>query len=260
MERKLTFNEDAANYDRWRPCYCEELFAEIIRYARPDAGKVAVEMGCGTGQATEPILKTGCTVTAVEYGENLAAFALEKFSGYENFRVQIAAFEDFACESGSLDLLYSATAFHWVPEEIGYPKAYDLLKPGGTLALFWNAPFCARPDGPAHREIQAAYARRGEPSAESRPEDDLQLRRVRADTILKYGFVALRTHIFKRTRVFDADGYICLLNTYSDHRVRPEREKSELEADIKAAVNRFGGVLKIYDTMDLYLARKPENS
>ena len=28
-----TFNEDAANYDRWRPRYVPELFAAVLRYA-----------------------------------------------------------------------------------------------------------------------------------------------------------------------------------------------------------------------------------
>ena len=34
------------------------------------------------------------------------------------------------------DIIYSATAFNWIPEKIGYSKTYDLLKEDGTLALF----------------------------------------------------------------------------------------------------------------------------
>ena len=33
---------------------------------------------------------------------------------------------------------YSATAFHWIPREIGYAKAAQALKPGGALAVFSN--------------------------------------------------------------------------------------------------------------------------
>lgn len=29
-----------------------------------------------------------------------------------------------------------ASAFHWVPEEIGYSKVYAMLKPGGAFARF----------------------------------------------------------------------------------------------------------------------------
>ena len=34
------------------------------------------------------------------------------------------------------DLVYSASAFHWIPEEIGYSKVYEMLKPGGAFARF----------------------------------------------------------------------------------------------------------------------------
>lgn len=72
-----TFDEDAATYDRWRPRYVPELFAAVFQYAGPP-GK-ALEMGLGTGQATEPFLQAGWQVTGVERGERLAAFAWEKF-------------------------------------------------------------------------------------------------------------------------------------------------------------------------------------
>ena len=26
----------------------------------------------------------------------------------------------------------------WIPAEVGYKKAYELLKPGGTMAVFWH--------------------------------------------------------------------------------------------------------------------------
>jgi len=79
MKNRLSFNEDAANYDKWRPRYTKEMFEDIIRYSDIGAGKQALEVGIGTGQATEPFLKTGCSVTAVELGKNLADFSKEKF-------------------------------------------------------------------------------------------------------------------------------------------------------------------------------------
>ena len=30
MDKRFTFNEDAMNYEKWRPTYCEELFYVII--------------------------------------------------------------------------------------------------------------------------------------------------------------------------------------------------------------------------------------
>ena len=40
-------------------------------------------------------------------------------------------------------------------------------------------------------------------------------------------------------------------------RALPEAARRGLEGEIADAIRRFGGTLNIYDTMDLYLARKP---
>lgn len=54
-----------------------------------------MEVGIGTGQATLPVLETGCTLTAVEPGANLAGMCREKFRAYPRFSVVVAKFEDF---------------------------------------------------------------------------------------------------------------------------------------------------------------------
>lgn len=63
--------------------------------------------------------------------------------------------------------------------------------------------------------------------------------------------------LFYKTRVLGPQGYLALLNTYSDHRALAKPIKGTLEKEIAKAVEGSGGVLRIYDTMDLYLARKP---
>lgn len=45
MEKKLSFNENADNYDRLRPRYCSELFADIAAYAGLKKGAAALEVG-----------------------------------------------------------------------------------------------------------------------------------------------------------------------------------------------------------------------
>ncbi|MDS0527747.1 hypothetical protein NNC19_18820 [Clostridium sp. SHJSY1] len=41
MDIRLTFNEDAKNYDKWRPTYCKELFNDIIEYSNLNENKKA---------------------------------------------------------------------------------------------------------------------------------------------------------------------------------------------------------------------------
>ena len=48
-----------------------------------------------------------------------------------------------------------------------------------------------------------------------------------------------------------------MLNTYSDHRAMPDDVRTRFECEIRAAIEKAGGFLKVYDTIDLYLAQKP---
>ena len=41
-------------------------------------------------------------------------------------------------EDQPFDLIYSATAFHWVDSAVGYPKAWRMLKDSGSMAVFWH--------------------------------------------------------------------------------------------------------------------------
>ena len=57
----LIFDQSAEFYDRMRPRYVRELFADVARYANLGPGSRALEIGAGTGQATGAMLETGCT-------------------------------------------------------------------------------------------------------------------------------------------------------------------------------------------------------
>ena len=131
-----TFNTVAEEYDKWSPEYVPELYADLFAYQPLTSDSEVLEIGIGTGQATTPILKTGCRLTAVELGDQLAALTRKKFSDYPDFTVVTSAFQDYESPENRFDLIYSAAAFHWIPEEIGYPKVYALLKPGGVFARF----------------------------------------------------------------------------------------------------------------------------
>lgn len=255
MDKRFTFNEDAMNYEKWRPNYCEELFHDIMEYSKIDSHKKALEIGIGTGQATLPFLKTGCDLRAIELGENLAEFSKNKFKDYKNFNILNVPFEDFKGDENTFDLIYSATAFHWIDENIGYPKAFKLLKPGGTLALFWNKPFIGRKDDLLHKKIQNIYEKY-KPSKAKPIEKDKEHYKELLEKLKKYGFKDVELKLYHKTRTFNACDYISLLNTYSDHRTMNLAIRAKFEEEIKEAILEHNNLLRVYDTMELYLARK----
>ena len=170
MDLRLAFNEVTEEYDRLRPHYPDALSSDLISYSKLNATKKALEIGIGTGQATLPFLKTGCALTAVEIGDQLARHSREKFASYELFQVLNQDFESAKLDEESFDLIYSASAFHWIKPEIGFPKVCRLLKSSGVFA--W---FSVRP-APAHRylhdEIEKVYEKFGNYFGGDKPEFD----------------------------------------------------------------------------------------
>lgn len=73
-----TFDTVASTYEKLRPGYVEELYQKLFDYISISENSNVVEIGSGGGQATAPILKTGCRLTAVEYGEQFSELLKDK--------------------------------------------------------------------------------------------------------------------------------------------------------------------------------------
>ena len=259
-ELGATFDTEASKYDKMRPGYADELFQAIFKYVKIGERSRVVEVGSGSGQATLPVLKTGCELTSVEYGENFSKILMEKCGGYKGFKVITGKFEDVDLEDDAYDLVFSATAFHWVPEEIGYPKVYSALKPGGAFARFANRPRNSQNAPELAAEINALYEEYYNKAYDIKSGTKKWFTEEKAKEIsqipAKYGFTDITYKLFYRERVFTADEYIQLLGTYSDHIAIEETIRNEFFSKIAAAINRHGGKIIISDTMDLELARK----
>ena len=251
MHDKTVFNRVASLYDKMRPDYPAALYADIFSYKKITETSTALEIGIGTGQATRPFLDIGCALTAVELGDSLSAFAAEKFSSNPNFSVITAAFPDVSLPENSFDLIYSATAFHWIPEEAGYAKVFSLLRSGGAFARFSNHPLPAKDNEQLHAALQKIYSEDKTMSPHS--PNSVHPPEVIAQIPLKYGFADTKLCLYHRTRTFTSSEYIDLLLTYSDHNSRPP----EFHAKIAAAIDAYGGKINVFDTIDLQLACKP---
>ena len=259
--KKWTFNTVADTYEKIRPGYLEELYQALLAYAPLDASRSAVEIGIGGGQATPPVLKTGCALTAVEYGGQLAQLCREKFSDYSRFSVITGRFEDADLPDSAFDLVYSASAFHWIPEETGYPKVFRILKPGGAFARFANHPYQAKDNPALFEEIQNAYAEYYYPYYKKQPgklgeytEEQAAARAAIAD---RYGFTETRYALFHRVRTLSAAEYRMLIGTYSDHITIEESIRERFFDAVEETINRHGGSISIFDTIDMQLARRP---
>lgn len=265
-DKRLHFDDIVENYDKIRPEYPLELFDDIFKYSELTTRKSALEIGAGTGKATTPFLSAGYDVTAVEIGSNMANFLLKRFNGHKRFNVVVSSFEDAVLQENSYNLIYAATAFHWVDAEIGCPKALRLLKDGGTIALFRYNAIAANGDK-LYDELQAIYEKyyysyyisNFRPVKKSREDFEKKSEiyiSYRFEDLKDYGFKDILMRFYDGAKTYSADEYIVLLDTMSDHKNLPENNRQALYAGIKEAIIKHGGQHTVDYIFQLYMGRK----
>ena len=149
------FDEIAAEYDRRRPAYPDELIDQACRVAGIRSGDRVLEVGCGSGQLTRGLVARGLHVTAVEPGTSLIALARQNLEGAEEVEYVNAQFEDALLPGEQFQAVFSASAFHWIDPEVSWQKAADVLVPGGTLAL---VQYCGLEEPRSKPDQEAALA------------------------------------------------------------------------------------------------------
>ena len=135
---RMTFDEVADLYDAVRPTYPCEMIEAVRAVLQGTPGRI-LEIGCGTGQATLPFARQGCSITALEPGPKLAALAAKNLAAFPSVDIKTTTFEEWPANAGQYDLVLSATAFHWVSPDVRYTKSAQALAANGWLALFWNS-------------------------------------------------------------------------------------------------------------------------
>lgn len=249
-EFRLVFDTIPDQFDRYRPTYCDALYADLIPYAGIGPGISVLELGPGTGQATEPILRTGCDYHAIELGENLAARLWEKFGHYSNFHLVRDDFITHDFGDQQFDMIFSAATIQWIPEEIAFTKTFRLLKPGGTLAMMMIHGDYRSGNEELYQRIQQVYAQHWKPKEPYRI-------RFRYDSAVDYGYRDYNRREYKSSRIMDADTFAAHAGTHADHINIPEPDRTLFLQGLRDAVNEYGGSITYRDTHVLITAKKP---
>jgi ubiquinone/menaquinone biosynthesis C-methylase UbiE len=149
------FDEIAAEYDRHRPIYPDELIDQACQIAGIGSGDQVLEVGCGSGQLTRSLVARGLHVTALEPGKSLIALARKNLEGAGAAEFVNAEFEEASLPRQQFQAVFCASAFHWVDPKVSWQKAADVLVPGGTLAL---VQYCGLDDPRSKRDQEALFA------------------------------------------------------------------------------------------------------
>ncbi|KAL0959060.1 hypothetical protein HGRIS_014360 [Hohenbuehelia grisea] len=145
---KQTFN--TSTYASFRPTYPRQLFDYIFKFHEqgPASGSasrsrwdLAVDLGCGTGQATielspfKRVIGVDPSQKMIEGARaHVESLGLQSSNRFEF--VQGPAEDLGFLQDGSVDLLVAAQAAHWFDWQRAWTEHARVLRPGGTSA-FW---------------------------------------------------------------------------------------------------------------------------
>jgi len=252
---KNTFSNVISDYEAARPTYPEALYAQICAFSGIKPGAQVLEVGTGTGQATGLFSDKGYQLELLEVSQAQADFLTQKYDG--KAQVHKDYFEQFESAHG-YDLIFSATAFHWIPADVGYPKAWRMLKSGGTLAVFWQMSSVTLHTGGVFDALND-LRRRYMPDMSLGFDDAgiVAAKEKRIAQVQSGGFFGVpELHEYRWTDVYDADRYAALVNSYSDTQMLPEQARRRYLSEIRSCIAEHGGMLEMPQHVCMYLAKK----
>ncbi len=131
QRQRTSFGSAAAAYERGRPGYPDEALDWLL----PPGARRVLDLGAGTGKLTRLLVGRGLDVVAVEPSEGMRAEFARAVPGVP---VLDGTAERIPLESGSVDAVLLAQAWHWVDVEPASREVARVLRAGGRLGLVWN--------------------------------------------------------------------------------------------------------------------------
>ncbi len=257
-ENKDVFQNIIDDYETARPGYPADLYRDIVEYAGLHEDAKILEIGAGPGQATDFFVKSRYDITSLEITEKQTRYLNEKYTDFPNFHGVCAKFEDFESASNLYDLVFSATAFHWIDPKVGYPKAHRLLRAGGVIAVFWQLASILEPETEmlcAIREIARTYA----------PELDDYISRAEGEAMHLRRMEQMQTdgcfqnpvsRVYRWNDAYPTGRYLRLMNSYSDFHSIDSETRKIIREKTEAYIDQNGGIVTIPQEVRLYMARK----
>lgn len=155
-DEPFDFRRQAATYGRYRRDYSEGLYQAIQERTGRGAGRLAVDVGCGTGFVTTNLGQRGWSVLGVDFSAPMLAQARASSS---RLRLVRARGEALPVRDASAGLVTCGTSFHWLAPAPALAEFVRALAPGGWVACFWRYAVSSEPSirlvGSLLREVGA---------------------------------------------------------------------------------------------------------
>ena len=192
------FSDRVDNYVKYRPSYPAEVLDSLRAHCGLGARSAVADIGSGTGIFTELLLRSGCQVFAVEPNDEMRHAAEQHLCPDPRFHSLSSVAEHTGLDSGSIDIVTAAQAFHWFRTEDTRKEFQRILKATGWIALVWNQRNTRSPFQRAYDELLRVRV----------PEyDKVNYRKVEVTDIAVFlDPTDYRRLTFKNCQHFDMDG------------------------------------------------------
>lgn len=130
-----TFDNLAEAYQAGRLGYANDIYNHIVGYGLAPSYKI-LDVGCGTGLASEPLIENGYDVTGIDPSQRMLEIAKTNFPD-ATWVVGVAEKLPFADDQ--FDAAISAQAFHHMRQAAALAELRRVVRRGGIIAIWWKS-------------------------------------------------------------------------------------------------------------------------
>ena len=137
MSSEDYFEEVADQWDRMRKGFFSDKVREVaVSKAGIQAGKLAADIGAGTGFVTEELVKNRVKVIAVDQSKAMLEEMKTKFGRSDTIDYRIGDFNNLPIRDESVDYSFANMYLHHVDSpQAAIEEMARVLKPGGKIVI-----------------------------------------------------------------------------------------------------------------------------
>jgi ubiquinone/menaquinone biosynthesis C-methylase UbiE len=137
MNSKKYFDKVASQWEGMRKSFFSEAVREkAFSVAGVKAGKIAADIGAGTGFITEGLIQKGLRVIAMDQSEAMLEEMKKRFSGVEGIEYLPGESEKLPIPDESVDYAFANMYLHHVESPLkSIEEMLRILRPGGKLVI-----------------------------------------------------------------------------------------------------------------------------